>query len=298
MKKILLLSLTLSLLSLSINAQSWKRKRVEYSFGLGVSNFLGDLGGANQVGTNGLKDLELSLTRPALGIGYRYFIARPLAVKGNLIYARVNGDDALTDEPARKQRELKFRSPIWELSAQFEYYLLQQKKGHLYSLRGIKGQSWFRFDVYVFAGIGGIWFNPRGKLNGSWHSLQPLGTEGQGIAGQPAKYSRITAVVPYGIGLKRGLDKRGIWSISLEIGMRNTFSDYIDDVSTEYFDNNLILKNNGEVAAHFADPSGKNAVGTATGEVRGDSSNDDAYILALFSLNYKINKRRRNLPKF
>ena len=43
------------------HAQRWKRQRLEFSFGVGVSNFLGELGGANQIGTNYFKDLELSL---------------------------------------------------------------------------------------------------------------------------------------------------------------------------------------------------------------------------------------------
>lgn len=298
MKKILPLLLIISLFPTLLEAQRWKRQRIEYVFGIGASNFLGDLGGANQVGTNGARDLELSLTRPAGLFGYRYQLAMDWFVRGNLSYARINGDDGLTEEPARNQRKLSFRAPVWELSAQVEYMLVRQKTGHLYRLRGVRGKSWFRFEVYVFGGIGGIWFNPRGQLNGSWHSLQPLGTEGQGLKTGSRKYSRFTAVIPYGIGLKRALDRTKTWSIGLEVSIRNTFSDYLDDVSTDYYDANEIRNSYGDVAAYFSDPSEKNWGGTAAGEQRGDPNNDDAYMLAILSLNYKIKKRRRNLPKF
>ena len=55
----------------SSHAQRWKRQRTEYSFGLGATNFLGDLGGRDQVGTDGLMDLEYEATRYAASVGFR-----------------------------------------------------------------------------------------------------------------------------------------------------------------------------------------------------------------------------------
>ena len=44
---------------------SWKKERKEWILGGGVSNFLGDLGGLNKVGTHySYADLELVLTSP------------------------------------------------------------------------------------------------------------------------------------------------------------------------------------------------------------------------------------------
>ena len=53
MKKafLLLFLITLFLPAIS-DAQRWKRQRYEFSAGIGVSNFLGELGGANQIGTH------------------------------------------------------------------------------------------------------------------------------------------------------------------------------------------------------------------------------------------------------
>lgn len=313
MRNLFLLILTAALLFPSLTySQKWKRQRVEYSFGLGASNFLGDLGGRDQVGTDGLMDFEYKATRFAVALGYRYQIGRDWFVKTNLLYAKVSGDDALTQEPARHNRQLNFQAHIVELSTQIEYMLVKQKTGHLYRLRGVRGKSWFRFEIYLLAGIGAAWYSPYAKRDGQWHSLKPLHTEGQGLADGPKQYSGFTAVIPWGIGIRRNLGggararRFSTWSISLELTMRNTFTDYIDDVSNVYYGTGNGAESTGvigagysEEAAYFSDPSGQYVNGGyGEPQQRGDVTDDDAYMLGIISLNYKIQKRRRNLPKF
>ena len=303
-----LILILLSVFSLSSSAQKWKRQRVEYSFGIGATNFLGDLGGRDQQGTDFIMDLEPRATRYAANLGYRYQFGRDWFVKGNLIYALVSGDDALTKQPARARRELNFKAHIVELSAQLEYLLVRQKSGHLYRLRGVRGKSWFRFEIYLIGGIGGIWYAPYGRRNGSWTSLSGLNTEGQGLPGGPSDYSGFTAVIPYGIGIRRNLGggarsrRFGSFSISLELTVRKTFSDYIDDVSTYYYNDGgsqAIEAAYGPDAAYFHDPSGHYAFGGyGEPQQRGDVTDKDSYLLGILALNYKIRKRRRNLPKF
>ncbi len=310
MQKVLVLLLTISLLPQFSQAQKWKRQRVEYSFGIGATNFLGDLGGRDQIGTNGIMDFEYKATRYALGFGYKYQFAKDWYVKGNLYYALVSGDDALTKEKFRSARQLNFKSNIIELSGQVEYMIVKQKSGHLYRLRGVRGKSWFRFEIYALGGIGGIWFDPYGKRNGSWHRLKPMHTEGQGLPGGPNQYTGFTMVVPYGIGIRRNLGGSarsrhfGSWSISMELTMRKTFSDYIDDVSTYYYSDgdkspSAILDAYGEDALFFHDPSGLyNKGGYIEPQQRGDYTDNDAYMMGIISINYKPMRRRRNLPKF
>jgi Domain of unknown function (DUF6089) len=306
MRQIITIIAIIFLLPTVSEAQKWKRQRVEYSIGLGATNFLGDLGGRDQIGTNGIMDLEMKATRFGAGLGYRYQIGRDWYVKGNFYYVLVSGDDKLTKEPARARRELNFKSHVLELSGQLEYMLIRQKTGHLYRLRGVRGKRWFRFEVYLLAGVGGIWFNPQGKRNGSWFGLRDLHTEGQGLEGGPNQYSGFSLVIPYGIGIRRNLGggarsrRFSTWSISLELTMRKTFTDYIDDVSTNYYGSKFIGEAYGEDAAFFADPSGLVVDHTTFGEPqqRGDPSDNDAYMMGIISLNYKIAKRRRNLPKF
>jgi hypothetical protein len=309
MQRIIILMLIVLLLPEVSQAQKWKSQRVEYSLGFGATNFLGDLGGRDQVGSNFVQDFELKATRYAASLGYRYQLGKDWYLKGNLIYAKVSGADNLTEQPARASRQLNFKSNIVELSAQLEYMLIKQKTGHLYRLRGVRGKSWFRFEVYLLAGIGAIWYDPQGDKDGEWHRLAPLNTEGQGLPDGPSDYSGFTAVVPYGIGIRRNLSGGarsrhfGSWSISLELTMRKTFSDYIDDVSTVYYDSDGIgtagVDGISEKAIYFSDPSG-NYVNGQYGEAqqRGDDSDKDAYMLGIISINYKPARKRRNLPKF
>ena len=59
MQRIIILMLIVLLLPEISQAQKWKRQRVEYSLGFGATNFLGDLGGRDQVGSNFVQDFEL-----------------------------------------------------------------------------------------------------------------------------------------------------------------------------------------------------------------------------------------------
>jgi len=266
---------------------------------------LGDLGGSNLEGTNGLRDFDLESTRFAIGLGYRYYLRENMAVRGNLIYARIHGDDKYSKNEVRNSRGLKFRAPLIELSAQYEYYLLQERTKGMYRLRGVKGLRAIKLDVYAFAGIGLFYFNPRGEYNGKWYSLQPLGTEGQGIREGLDKYGRVQMTYFPGFGIRKKIDKR--WTVGVEFTMRLTTSDYLDDVSGTYYINDEIRAANGDAAAYLANPPGTenfldvsftNDGEPVSFEVRGDPNDNDSYMFMMFSANYKFAKRRRSLPKF
>ena len=297
--KFLLLFLMVTLLPTLSHAQRWKRQRFEFSFGVGVSNFLGELGGANQIGTNYFKDLEWSQTRFAAAVGLRYKLSNYFALKGNATYGRVSGDDALTTETFRHNRNLNFHSDIMELNVNFEGAFQQEQIGHRYRLRKVKGLRGYEIYMYGFVGVGIFYFNPKSEIAGQTYELQPLGTEGQGYVPTREKYSRIQMCIPVGIGFKYTLDRS--WGVGLELGLRKTFTDYIDDVSTTYFDfAGYGVPNAAELEA-IADPSlGDPNAGAATGPgmQRGDPRDKDSYMFAIFSINYKLKKGRSALPRF
>ncbi|MGQ9846683.1 MAG: DUF6089 family protein [Bacteroidales bacterium] len=270
--------------------------RYEIFYGLGAANFLGELGGANREGTNFVRDLEISMTRPVFSLGFRYRIKETISTKTMLSYGWLRGDDKLTLEKFRHYRNLAFRSPIVEFSNQFEYSIIREKQGHRYNLRRVRGLKGFKTNTYFFVGFGVIYFNPKNKYNGKWYALQPLGTEGQGLVPTRKKYSRISMCIPYGIGFKYGLNRR--LNIGLEFGARKTFSDYLDDVSTTYFDNQMIREARGDVAAYLADPSdGTHPNWTAAYQQRGDAKDKDSYMFLIINLTYKLYTTRSGLPK-
>lgn len=55
-----------------MSPNAWKKFRHEIYLGGGASNFLGDLGGRDQIGKDySYADLELALTKPSVTLGYR-----------------------------------------------------------------------------------------------------------------------------------------------------------------------------------------------------------------------------------
>lgn len=292
---LLLLIIIPQLLSSQRRGGSRNRYRYEAVFSLGAANILGDLGGADQVGTNGLKDFELNMTKFVVGVGMRYKTTKYTGVKANLYYAQVSGNDALTLEPYRHNRNLHFRSPIIEMSVQFEGYITREQQGHLYKIRNVKGRRHKDLQIYGFGGIAGFYFNPKAKyINGAWYALQPLGTEGQGLIEGTSKYKRIGLAIPVGIGLKHAIGKQ--YSLGIELGIRKTFTDYLDDVSTVYYKDTMGVMS--PMAVYFADPSLRDPVLTTNvdvtghGQQRGDPTDKDAYMFGTITLNYKIPYRR------
>jgi hypothetical protein len=108
--------------------------------------------------------------------------------------------------------------------------------------------------------------------------------------------------VPLGIGFKFPINRE--WSIGLEYSITKTFTDYIDDVSTTYYDNDAIKAAYGDVAAYFADPSTtptRDATisgGTNPGQKRGETTYNDSFMFAWLHLSYKITGSSKSRVKF
>lgn len=281
-------------------SQRRNRYKYEWTAGIGANNFLGELGGANQVGTHGVQDWRWIQTRPAVTVGLRYKNSRYFGYKGALSFAMLSGSDANTLEPVRHNRNLSFRSPILELSLQGEFYFTKEKQGRLYRIKNTrrnKGIDLSAIQAYAFGGVGLLWFNPQAQYKGAWVNLRPLSTEGEGLPGGPKKYLPITASFPIGLGAKYTIDK--IWSVGLEVGLHLTLSDYLDDVSGKYYDNKAIRDAKGDAAAYLADHQlGDTPSQSWTGQDRGHVGHKDAFVFGIINVNYKVLYRKRTRSKF
>ncbi len=316
MNKLILLFLTFTfLIPISLNAQSsrWKRTRYEVVGGLGVTGFMGDLGGGDE-SSHFIGDFNFGSQRYLLSGGMRYKILEPLAVKATLSYGQLYGADSKSKSVYRQDRNLTFRSPLLELAAQFEYSIIKEPANHRYNLRRRKKFSLknIKLNTYLFAGIAGFWFNPKGPDegeggSGDWVKLQPLGTEGQGLMEGREPYGRVQLAIPFGIGFKYNLNRK--IAIGFEYGARWTFTDYIDDVSTTYVDNQWLIDanpgDNGRTA-RMADPSIQTNddsdplpnVTYGAGDQRGEARYNDYYMFTLVTISYKLRTGRNGLPKF
>lgn len=288
-KHILVLLLLIPFFS---QGQTWKRYRREYIYSLGATNSLGDLGGANQIGTHFIKDFEFKAIRMMGSFGYRYRLSRHHSIAGEFIMGYVYGNDQLTQEPYRRNRNLIVRTAIFDFTGRYEYFLNKDKEGHRYNIKHAKGFKNIHLHTYAFVGAGFFIFNPQGPYpGGGWVSLQPLGTEGQNV-GSKKKYKRANFVFPVGLGTKYAINR--YLSIGLEASVRYTLTDYLDDVSGNYYDKSTIASGpNGSVASYFADPStGENPTWTYPGEMRGSPKDKDTYMYVAITLNQKIAPKR------
>ena len=289
----------LLLMSTCFFSQVKNKYKYEFIGGIGPTGFMGDLGGAIGNGTHFVRDYNFNSTRFNINTGIRYKKkGSSFAFKGMLTYAMVSGDDALTQDLIRHNRNLNFRSPIIELSAQAEYYFIDEKTKALYSLAGLKSKKKKRkLGVYIFSGIGLFFYNPKEKLNGEWYSIKKNHTEGQGLPGGPKQFSNFNVAIPVGLGFHYAVNKR--WSIGAEFGVRKTFTDYIDGVSGKYYDNAKIAQAYGTTAAKLADPNiGLIPGATNAGQERGNPKYKDSYMFLTINVGYKFTKQHRTRAKF
>gem|GEM_PF-7019984 len=96
-----------------------------------------------------------------------------------------------------------------------------------------------RISPYAIVGGGIYTFDPQAELNGQWYALQPLRLEGQGFNEYKDRktYELTQFNLLGGLGLKYEINS--FLNARLEFVHRKLFTDYLDDVSTEYVDPTL-----------------------------------------------------------
>ena len=290
---------------LSSHAQS----RFEAGIAVGPSNFLGDLGGNFGHGMPFIKDNNIEVTRIMKG-GYLSFSpTQALTIRAAVNIGRLEGADSLIKprgghEETRLQRNLHFRSPLHEAFVAAEFYptvFLEQDRNDLYR----------KLRPYLLLGFGIFRFNPQGQYtdpngNKTWVDLRPLRTEGQGMAKYPEKreYSLTARNIPYGVGFKYFISER--FNIGFEVVVRNTNTDYIDDVSTRYIPDQDFYDHFGntfeaELAIRMANLSnltvGSNTRSSFTGiEQRGEPRNDDSYYSSNLRIGIRLGEKGGGSP--
>ena len=258
------------------------------------------LGGSNYMGefTDGYMPLW-NKTKFAGGLICRYNYGPYLTFKGTAIYGKIEGSDKnFASDAYRGRRNLSFKSDIVEFSVQGEW-----------NIRGYEQtKASYGWSPYLFAGVSVFRFNPKAQFNyqsymmdaslqaqdGDWIELQPLGTEGQETTkfNDKRRYSLTQLSVPVGLGAKWQLDD--YWAFGFEFGVRKTFTDYLDDVSSIYVDNIIVGGASGPMAVALKDRSME--VGQTpfeNGDVRGNSATKDWYVIGGLTLTYRIHGGRQ-----
>lgn len=301
-RKVILLFCSIVLLQLSTFSQHFvlgnEKLKIEAGLNFGPTFFLGDLGGNTGKGTTFIKDVNLELTKVMKGAFISIYPADWIGIRVAAQYTYVAGQDYIidtdgVDELWRKQRNLDFRSNMFEAYAAIELFpTMMFNKYDDYDPR---------LKPYGFIGVGMFSYNPEGSIlnpDGSrtWHKLHPLRTEGQGMAEYPNKkpYSLTQINIPMGFGLKYQLSER--LSLGTELLYRKTFTDYIDDVSTTYIDPNNFDTYLSAPQAAIARRIHDKTFGIVTpgvtryspGTQRGNSKNMDAYFSTVVKIGFRL----------
>jgi hypothetical protein len=289
-KKILVTVLLMSGLGVltDLSAQYW-----EGGFQVGVANYRGDL-------SNNTRNIYLQETNLAGGLFLRYNMHSMFSLRLMGGYAGLSGQDANSPREEVQLRNLSFRSHVMSLGVTAEVNLPGYDP---YNLRQ-------PFSPYLLVGLNGLFFIPQTELEGEWVNLQPLGTEGQGLAGRPAPYSRLTMAIPMGLGMKFAVTD--LINLGLEFTAHRLFTDYVDDVGGTYMAYDELLAN-GELAATLGNRTGEllgtGPVDVPTGTPRGDDSPQDWYFTLGINVSWNFldnglvggrgrNKRRQGCQTF
>jgi hypothetical protein len=131
---------------------------------------------------------------------------------------------------------------------------------------------------YIFGGVSVFFFKPYGNVAGQNVELQPLHTEGQS-----SPYNLFAFSVPFGIGVKYSVSK--LIGIGAEWGMRKSTTDYLDDVSTTYYQN---LAGKNPASATIEELASDPTLSHNDGMQRGNSRNTDWFSFAGISVTVKI----------
>lgn len=264
MKKITVIFGVLFLL-LSNEGLSQKSGQTDFEIGLngGVSWYNGDLNPNIHFGRDYMSR--------AFGLSLRRNLNQRFAWRWQFNYGTLYADDADADFIFQQNRNLNFQSPIYELATTIEFNFL----------------SWDAlipkhiFSPYTFIGLAGFHFNPSTSVEGAQYDLQPLATEGKA-------YSRFNVAVPFGFGFKLAITDRFI--ISADWGLRRTFSDYLDDVSTMYPEADEISGLPANISDRSLSQTGPD--GSNWGTQRGNSLTKDWYSFAMFTISVRLGPKK------
>lgn len=300
-KSLLGLILVTLLSAQTVEAQKWFRTS-SLEFGLigGFSHYSGDLT---------RQTFESKGFKPSVGLITRYTPSDRFTFRLSAQYGQLEGRDDWYETPGEADnRNLSFQSDLWDFTGALEF-----------NIRRMDPRVKSGVFPYVYAGVSVFKYNPKAVFeydpgsamaaylgapytelanrDGELVELQPLGTEGQETTefNDRERYSLTQIAIPVGAGLKFKLNHK--WTLGLEYGMRITFTDYIDDVSSTYVDPVRLLSQYGPMSAAVADRS-PTLHDEQLDNQRGDPDKNDLYGLFGVTFTYRLYGNRPSCPTF
>jgi opacity protein-like surface antigen len=242
----------------------------------GISNYSGDLQS---------KLFTTDQSYGAFGAGLQYDFTPHISALSGFNYGHVGAADKF-NKPDLQARNLSFQSNVFEWNLMGEYNLFDISEK--------------RFTPYGFAGIAIYHYNPFAyDTLGKKVYLKPLSTEGEGLAQYPNSkpYNLTQFAIPFGAGIKFRITNNV--TLAYEIGFRKLFTDYLDDVSTRYVDQTILLNAKGPEAVEMAYRGNEVKAGSATypaaGTIRGGAKYKDWYYFSGIRVSIGLNNIRNTV---
>lgn len=231
----------------------------------GISNYQGDM-----------VDKLYKNSGLALGLTGTFPVSQRFNIRAGITFGKIGGADSLSDQADLLARNLSFQSRITEFSVLGEY--------NIFNLDQV------RWTPYLFGGLAVFHFDPYTYDQADVKTyLRPLTTEGQGLPGYASKPYNLTQVsIPIGGGIKYAISEKV--HLGLEVGLRKTFTDYLDDVSTGYADPNDLLAGNGprSVELSYRGDEVGNPIYPVKGFTRGNPDSKDYYYFTGLHLSFAL----------
>lgn len=234
----------------------------------GMSHFIGDVGHYGIHLPQGFN----------AGASLMYIIDPHYSMEVSGLYGIVGNDDALSSIEWRRNRNLNFRSHVYEIHGRvnFNFFPVTAKKRENHS-------------PYVFLGYGLFAFYPETWYQNRWVKLRPLGTEGQGTPlSNQGIYPETSSFLLFGLGYTINFSR--VVNIYFESGFRKTATDFLDDVSGFYVNPDELAEYRGPVAAELSNRSIIRY--DTTDRLRGNPTNNDWYIFTNIKLIFKLSSSR------
>lgn len=199
-------------------SQTWKRNRVEVFAGIPINHYFGDIGGsASSSSMLGLKDISYRAVRSGISFGAIFRLNEALYVQGTTNIGYFGN----TDKGSRNEsRNYGFSTYGTELTASAMYFLIPESdQNYFYSVMDLRGglrKIRKPYSLYIFAGMGGLFYKVTPKLD-------LIDSE------RFDNSEKFATVIPFGVGVKYQLLARTL--LGAELGARYLLSDYMDGFS-------------------------------------------------------------------
>jgi len=209
-----------------------------------------------------------------IGAGLYYNLSDHIAIEGSLSTGKLAASDAKSNTGGAR-RNLSFYSNISEAS------LLV--RANLWNIPADK-----KFTPYITAGVAVFHYDPYAyTLSGEKVYLRPLRTEGEGLPQYPDRkmYNLNQIAIPFGFGVTYAISDN--FMVGAEINFRKTFTDYIDDVSSQRYADTAILRSlRGDLSAKMSFRSDETSDPYTFSDriTRGNPDKKDAYYSCVIKL--------------